>query len=1050
MRNPLLDKNFLLNLDKYRNRVIYSRITNLTNSLYGVERIEGVVSGGSVTIDGSSVVRRICSLTLTTKKVNTNFVYWSLTSRIKIEIGIERKFDFDVDNPQFTYDDYPDIIWFPLGVYILTDFNTQQQVNNYIITLTGKDKMCLLNGDVGGVFTAETDCGKIDYQREDGKWVREDLPIKTSILNLVHHYAGDKFEDILIKDLDKLAVRDIRNNTRYRAYLIRELNSAGYENFVECLFYNPQVKKKATSDSQEILFGYIPEKTYYYKANGKWSVDFNNTPSGFKFITKKDISEDDVGLVSQTDWQKATIIYYVTYDELSKENDRYSPSNNYYYYDSELADYIQINLDYSHSIDIDADFEALFDEYPQVYVEVQHNCVVMAIDPKETIGYKVQEMIYPSDLIATAGSTVTSILDKILEEFPTFEYFYNLNGQFVFQQKKQYTKTSFNNLVMNENNEYYVDPSEVQDYVQYIFDDNKLAVAHQNTPKLSDIKNDFTVWGKRKSSSGNEIPIHARYAIDKKPFFYKSFDGTVFSSDVEYATTYANSVMDIVMNKKPHGVPEFLEDKINWWHIQDWENYYIEVTGKQPTLSMSNYMAEDNGGFTQDLYFPNRKNPQLIVRFGEDAPKNPEDRQEYVYYLGKHYIGFIFDVEKEGEWAGYPVQWRGWADEAHTVPVTEQSIRIAFQHNYKGCGHKYTWFLDKAERYGYDSYIYKPVIPADLIVNPEAYIDMSLVIQCDWRELIFQMAKDYYQYGQTDTYGIYLHKNNFYPNYGIDLYEGGHTGYEQYYTDLEAFWRQLYCPVEFLESDNFIINSMELDKKDFFLSGTFKGWKKDVIEDPASLIFWFDFFDADGFGLNQYAVPAIGSRPAVENNDQISNIINTDTPDLIFISKEDYDMYEEAGRLADIGAYQYMIYSAKESSIDGVYPTDQKYGYDFSDVATKNDKFAEGIHNIYVDADGALLERYTPINSPDCVSLASTYYSAQEFISNMLYEYAYAHETITITGVPIYYLEPNMIISAKDELHIVNGYYILNKIVLPLQAKGTMQITAIRVPERVY
>ena len=60
------------------------------------------------------------------------------------------------------------------------------------------------------------------------------------------------------------------------------------------------------------------------------------------------------------------------------------------------------------------------------------------------------------------------------------------------------------------------------------------------------------------------------------------------------------------------------------------------------------------------------------------------------------------------------------------------------------------------------------------------------------------------------------------------------------------------------------------------------------------------------------------------------------------------------------------------------------------------------------------------------------------------------NETVTITSVPIYYLEPNTIISAEDEQRKVNCYYIINKISLPLDYKGTMSITAIKVPERVY
>ena len=89
------------------------------------------------------------------------------------------------------------------------------------------------------------------------------------------------------------------------------------------------------------------------------------------------------------------------------------------------------------------------------------------------------------------------------------------------------------------------------------------------------------------------------------------------------------------------------------------------------------------------------------------------------------------------------------------------------------------------------------------------------------------------------------------------------------------------------------------------------------------------------------------------------------------------------------------------------------------------------------------------INNGD-IRVSSRSLTAHESIDDLLYNYAYSNETITITSVPIYYLEPNTIISAEDEQRKVNGYYIINKISLPLDYKGTMSITAIKVPERVY
>ena len=108
MQNPLLDTLFLKELDSNRNRTNYVRITSLTLDQYPIEQIEGVATGGSITIDGTSSVRRICNLTMSTKNLNINSIYWGITTRVKIEIGLLNQI-----NPI-----YDDIIWFPMGVYI--------------------------------------------------------------------------------------------------------------------------------------------------------------------------------------------------------------------------------------------------------------------------------------------------------------------------------------------------------------------------------------------------------------------------------------------------------------------------------------------------------------------------------------------------------------------------------------------------------------------------------------------------------------------------------------------------------------------------------------------------------------------------------------------------------------------------------------------------------------------------------------------------------------------------------------------------------------------
>jgi hypothetical protein len=98
-----------------------------------------------------------------------------------------------------------------------------------------------------------------------------------------------------------------------------------------------------------------------------------------------------------------------------------------------------------------------------------------------------------------------------------FEYYYDIDGKFIFQKKKDYITTPWNNLDTN-NLDYKVTYN--SDNIMFSFVDGVLISSFQNSPKINNIKNDYSVWGSY-NVSGTEIPIHMRYAIDSKPLSYK-------------------------------------------------------------------------------------------------------------------------------------------------------------------------------------------------------------------------------------------------------------------------------------------------------------------------------------------------------------------------------------------------------------------------------------------------------------------------------------------------------------------------------------------------
>jgi len=81
---------------------------------------------------------------LIANELNINEYYWGLKTKFKCFIGLENRVDANYPNP----------IWFPMGTYLITSFSCNQALANFTISISGKDKMCLLNGDIGGTITA--------------------------------------------------------------------------------------------------------------------------------------------------------------------------------------------------------------------------------------------------------------------------------------------------------------------------------------------------------------------------------------------------------------------------------------------------------------------------------------------------------------------------------------------------------------------------------------------------------------------------------------------------------------------------------------------------------------------------------------------------------------------------------------------------------------------------------------------------------------------------------------------------------------------------------
>lgn len=718
--NYLMDTDFLTQLDAKRDRKVYAKITALTFQEEPIELIEGQVTQGSINIDGSSAIRRTCSLTLIAKELNINDYYWNIKTKFKLEVGLENSIDSR----------YPDIVWFPQGVFVITTFNTSQSVNSYTVSISGKDKMCFLNGDLGGNLPASIDFGVEEYYDKISQTTTyKPIPIKTIIREAVHTYAKEPYYNIIINDLDDAAVE---------------------------------------------LLEYRGDTPLYLTRYDQWDQFDNATLDGSTEVRFADDESENPT--------------YFAIEDLTKYGG---------YYDPRIQLAPEASIDPSRLV-----FKN--DKLERVYT-------VAKIEYGQTAGYRKTDLTYAGDLISSIGEALTSILDKIVKMLGEYEYFYNLEGQFIFQKKRTYIQTSWNNLKKIEDEE-YVESAAHSSAISYRFEDNNLITSFQNAPNLSNLKNDYSIWGQRESVSGAKIPIHYRYAIDEKPVYYKGYeDVELFSTQEELANKkeeerkkalesfklkinsftpqYTNSVDALGLTT----ATEIKDEAGNcvgwtpgWWDIRDWYAYHTLLNNETPDYSIKWYSQNSQNGYIQIRNLPGYKthglrnftcwlisdNGDTTFEFHGTAWPAPN-----TYYTCTQYKSELINNQI-------------------VVSKVVPEVTDRFIDPFVSTPDSLTYLELIAK--GKPTYIYNPKF-ADMATLTEEEMERfeaawaeqvkNLKYACvDWREMIYQMALDYYKHHEEDEFLSTIAKNN--PNH----YPTGITGYEQYYLDLQGFWRQLYNP----------------------------------------------------------------------------------------------------------------------------------------------------------------------------------------------------------------------------------------------------------------
>ena len=306
----------------------------------------------------------------------------------------------------------------------------------------------------------------------------------------------------------------------------------------------------------------------------------------------------------------------------------------------------------------------------------------------EDVGYILTDFIYPGELIGNAGDSVCSILDQIKNVLGNYEYFYDLDGNFVFQEIKNYLNKSYSTSLINQldKNNYLVDYTNGKSI--YTFNNSDIIQSLSTTPQYQQIKNDFLIWGKRKSIDGKEVPIRYHLAIDSKPVIGNQYEVFFFIDPEDDIIKAKAPIIVKTLQDRPEKGQAFLfyyvqeNKKIYKWNF-DIEDYQ-ETSYKLETVTANDYRSQlyfsgvinQAYGLTSNYYYTELKTewPKIYdiqkqtekenIHFLDETLNNPSDIDFYLDLIDSSAPISEFSVQNIGR---------------RTVTIVDDTINCIFE-----------------------------------------------------------------------------------------------------------------------------------------------------------------------------------------------------------------------------------------------------------------------------------------------------------------------------------------------------------------------------------
>ena len=965
MREYLKDTKFLSMLDEMRIKKHYARLTILTFiDEKPIREIQGIATAGSCTVNGQAALRRTISLTVSNVENENDITnvenLISLNKKVRVEIGLE--------NPFEEYKQYGDIIWFPLGLYVITQATTSTTASSSNISISGKDKMSLLDGTCGGTLPAAVTFHETQYEDENGDIRVENVPIFTIIKECVTHFGKEPEQNIIINDVDMTAKLSIKYTGQNPIWFSKD-----YKSFV----------------------------------------------------------------ISET-----------------------APKN---------EDFLQYKFIYG-----------------------------------QDVGYQETDFTYPGELVFSAGDTVVNVLDKIIETLGNYEYFYDLDGHFIFQQKQNYLNYYYTPITQVNDNFYIKAFSDSKYY--YSFIDAKDAISYYNSPKYENIKNDFIIWGDKTDANGITKTIQYHLAIDEKPqidlanqYMWDIQDGTgkhcYYLFEYERSNydnvpepkpieiTYNNSYQNVIQTEIKNNITTYINNNILNSYSFDTEDKFI-IYFKVSFIDQVQYYKVvllnkkiDSLTYLED-YTDNIKFTHLALGC---FPRTPEEDDKFNgYYLieqqfidNKQVLGYynsngkwttVYTIEKENIQIDdfkeiiNKIKSKNYVKIIQDLNFEEDGFQFISQVNNVSSlntnilNYKLSQFNNKKVEkiYQYEPKekdelieqlfelykIHKDDLLSDLdmIYNYSTIENLKVLSSVQANQIkelkdnnitleqLTEKIQSIYNLNTIDFNKLasivkekvitYMpeepeldYEDNFYftligspceewreelfrrallnnengsqkGNYDDELLakiNGSYLWREQLFNPLNETWHEEWK------------NQVDNNEKD-----TWQGWNPAIYIDPSLITYWLDFIDTDQL-ISKYSVNQIGRRTFSQTKTNLSLLYKLEPPDIIF-----FENTNEAELNQKIEQYQ-----LEGQAYCALKPAQMKL---FSSSGTGSTAF--------------------------------------DYIRDALYQYLVYNLTVTINCVPRYYLEPNNLIYINDKQSKIRGDFVITQYTLPLTYNGNMSITA--------